>query len=622
MSIAVAVLVFAVDPFIPLGVAFGVPYIVAVLLTLWSPRRHDTLLLGVGCSILTVAGYFLSPELGADWQVIFNRGLALFAIWVTTGVCLARKRSEARLKASQALLVERDERMRAILDTAADGIITIDEHGVVRSFNAAAERMFGFHADEILGRNVSLLMPSPYDEEHDEHIERYLWTGESHIIGFGREVVGRRKDGTVFPLDIDIGESQYAGEREFSGILRDLTERKRLEAEYLQAQKMEAVGRLAGGVAHDFNNLLAGILGGLRIAMKELEEEHAAVPMLHEVRQEVARGASITRRLLDFTRTTVPNPRPVDLCDTVHTTEHMMHRLLGEDIELQIDCRTDGSLVRADPGMIEQALLNLVINARDAMPGGGQLVIACREADLSPEDLGRLGSDTEPGPYLLLSVQDDGCGMDEETACKAREAFFTTKEPGMGTGLGLSTVESMAKGWGGFLELRSTVGEGTEVRLYLPRTDALEEAEPSIAGAPSSEEIAATGGTILVVEDEKLVRLGIQHMLQELGYVVRTAKDPFEALEELRAARGSRIDLLLTDVVLPGMSGPELVETVREIAPQLPSLFMSAFPQAELVAQGRIEAGTPTIEKPFGQQDVSEKVRAALARPCPPDSDG
>jgi len=500
------------------------------------------------------------------------------------------------------------EQLEAIVDVAEDAIVTIDAEGTIDVFNRAAERLFGYARDEVAGRNVALLMPEDVAAEHDGYIRRYLRTGEARIISLGREVVGRHKDGSELPLHLHVGE--FDGHR-FCGFLRDLRPRKQLEAEYLQAQKMEAIGRLAGGVAHDFNNLLAGILGGLRVAMDGLGDDHPALAILADVRGEVERGAAITRRLLDFSRTGPIAPSIVDPCDTVRAAERMLRRLLGEDVDLRIDCHAAHPSVVADPRMIEQILLNLAINARDAMPHGGRLRLACWNEEVTAEELERRRIGASAGPYFVLSIEDTGIGMDEETRRRATEPFFTTKAAGLGTGLGLSTVESILRGWGGFLEIESEVGAGTRIRLHFPKAAADHAAElPVVTG---SEPVGGGDETILLVEDEKLVRLGIEHQLAELGYEVVTAGDAERALETLRG-RGDGIDLLLTDVVLPGMSGPELVEAAHAIRPGLAVLYMSAFPLDELVAQGRVPPGTPSLEKPFDSEDVGVKVRAALAR--------
>ena len=596
--------VFAIDPFVPLGVAFAVPYVVAVLLTLWSARKRDTLLVAVLCSVLTAVGYALSPDLGVGWQALSNRGLALVALWVTAGVCLARKRSEEDLRASRDLLAEREGRMRAILDTAADGIITIDERGTVKTLNPAAEQMFGYRADEVVGKNVRLLMPAPYAEEHDDYLERYLRDGRPRIIGLGREVLGRRKDGTTFPLDLGVGESRFGEGREFTGIVRDLSERKRLEREFLEAQKMEAVGRLAGGIAHDFNNLLMGITGCSRIAAKSVGDDAAVEDQLLEIQAAAQRGASLARQLLTFSRREKQELRPLSLNEVVTRSAAMLERLLSEDVDLELSLAESGAPVVGDDGRLEQVLMNLAANARLAMPGGGVLRITTR--DLDPEA-------SAPGGRVLLEVVDTGCGMDEATCTSAFEPFFTTREGG--SGLGLSTVYGIAKAMGAEIGLESELGRGTTFRFLFPRAQGA--VQSAAADEPGPEEAPATAAperaVVLVVEDDRLVRAGVIHLLREEGYRVLVAGNGREALELGESEEA--IDLLLSDVIMPGLSGADVARELQARRPDLKALFMSALPREVLVEQGRLVPGQPSIEKPFTEEVLRAKVREVLAIP-------
>ena len=653
-----------------------------------------------------------------------------------------RKRVELELEAR---VVERTKELsenrtstKSILDTVLDAIVTIDERGTIDLFNPSAERMFGYRPDEVLGQNVKMLMPEAFAAHHDDYLHAYLSTGVAKIIGIGREVVGRRKDGSTFPVDLAVAEIRGDPAPRFVGTMRDLTEAKRarealerehalsngivstarviilrldqesrildfnpymeelcgysleevrgkdwfatfvpeqengrlrevfdraiggdrtrgnvnpirrkdgsevlvewydatlevpgeatslicighdvtarvkLEKEYLQAQKMEAVGRLAAGVAHDVNNLLAGLAGGLRIISKEVPAGGAAREMLEEVRQEVERGAAITRRLLDFSRVGKRKPAWIHPREAVAGAERMIRRLIGEDIEVHVACEASSSRIFADPGQVEQALLNLAINARDAMPRGGKLEIRSRDVDFSAADVQRMGCRLAPGPHVVLSVADTGCGMDEETMKRAIEPFFTTKGTGLGTGLGLPSVVATMEQCGGHLEIESTLGAGTKVSLHFPCEKlAAVQPVPSDPGRPAE---GGKGGRerILLVEDEPLVRIGVTHILRELGYAVSPVKDANAAMTALEAPdRG--FDLLLTDVVLPGLSGPELTKLAQEKSPGLRCLLMSAFPAEELVAQGRIAPGTLTLEKPFTDEQLVEKIRLALA---------
>ncbi len=509
-----------------------------------------------------------------------------------------RRRAEDALVASET-------RLRNVLETAADGIVTIDERGIVESFNPAAERMFGWRREEVIGRNVALLMPEPYADQHDGFISHYLETGESSVIGVGREVLGRRKDGSEFPIEISLSV-QEDGPRKFTAILRDLTERKQLEEEFLQAQKMEAIGRLAGGIAHDFNNLLMGVMSGCRIALNQLPEDSPSRPFLEDVLAEAQKGSRLTRQLLDFGRKRSFTPRPIHLDEVVANAEKMVRKLIGEDIRLSVEILERDLTIVADPGQIEQVLMNLVVNARDAMPHGGHLSIRLERTEgalLRHAGLNVAGA-------VRLSVRDTGEGMSEEVRRHAFEPFFTTKRVGEGTGLGLSTVYGIVKEFGGHIEIESAPGRGSTFHIEFPASAAAVAAEE--AGAASATPVEGGRETILVVEDERLVRVSIRHLLQSLGYRVLEAAGPEEALS-LCEREGDGIDLLLTDIVMPGLSGGELARRLQRRFPGLRVLYMSAFSGETLVEEGRLDQGLPTLEKPFTQEQLAAKVREVLA---------
>lgn len=501
-------------------------------------------------------------------------------------------------------LVASETRLRNVLETAADGIVTVDDRGIVESFNPAAERMFGWRREEIVGRNVALLMPEPFSEQHDDFIRRYLQTGETRVIGIGREVLGRRKDGSEFPLEISLSVQESDG-HQFTAILRDLTDRKQLEEEFLQAQKMEAIGRLAGGIAHDFNNLLMGVMSGCRIALNQLPADSPARPFLEDVIGETQKGSRLTRQLLDFSRKRSFTPRPIHLDEVILGAEKMVRKLIGEDIELSVEVAEKGLAIVADPGQIEQVLMNLVVNARDAMPGGGHLWIRLERSDGAL--LRHAGERMQAA--ARLSVRDNGAGMSEDVRRHAFEPFYTTKRVGEGTGLGLSTVYGIVKEFGGHIEIESAPGRGCTFHLEFPLSQAAVERE-QVDTPPV--EVEGGDETILVVEDERLVRASIRHLLESLGYRVLEAAGPEEALG-LCEKEGEGIDLLLTDIVMPGLSGGELARRLQARFPGLRALFMSAFSGRRLVEEGRLEAGQPTLEKPFTQEELAAKVREVLS---------
>jgi PAS domain S-box-containing protein len=521
-------------------------------------------------------------------------------------------RKEALKRAGEEL--EREHALsEGIVSTARVIVLRLDEQGRILSFNPYMEELCGYSLEEVRGKDwFETFLP-----ERDRPRIRPV---------FDRAICGERTRGNINPIRTRDGREVlvewYDATLQLPGealtlicIGHDVTARDRMEKEYLQAQKMEAVGRLAAGVAHDVNNLLAGISGGLRIASKELTGEHAARKMLEQVGEEVERGASITRRLLDFSRVGKKSPTWIDPRETLANGERMLRRLIGEDVEVKVESDGSRSRIFADPGQLEQAVLNLAINARDAMPRGGKLGIRCRDVELSAADVERLGGRLKPGAYVLVAVEDDGCGMNEETRRRAVDPFFTTKDTGLGTGLGLPSVAATMKECGGRLAIESTLGLGTRVSLYFPRaTEPAADPDPAASSGPGLEPAPEPRGgreTILLVEDEPLVRMGVAHILRELGYTVAAVKDSSAALAEIERPN-RRFDLLLTDVVLPGMSGPEFAKVARTKRPGIRVLLMSAFPAEELVAQGRIVRGTPTLEKPFSDEQLVRKIREAL----------
>jgi PAS domain S-box-containing protein len=513
----------------------------------------------------------------------------------------------SQLRRTENALAESEARMRAIVETAVDGVVTIDEAGLVESFNPAAERLFGYSAMEVLGRNVSVLMPSPHQERHDGYIARYLATGEGRIIGAGREVAGRRKDGTEFPIDLAVAEFKIGTKRAFAGIIHDLTPHRQLEAQFLQAQKMEAVGRLAGGVAHDFNNLLGVITGYSEMALRQLGEGHAARPKLAQVLKAAEGAAGLTRQLLAFSRRQVLDPRAVDLNGLVQDLEKMLRRLIGEDVELEVRLGPDLGAVRVDPGQMEQVVMNLAVNARDAMPRGGGLTIETAEA-ADAEFRARAHWQVAPGEYVRLSVSDTGLGMDDLTRAQIFEPFFTTKPPGKGTGLGLATVYGVVKQSGGHVFVESEVGRGTRFSIFLPRVVEGPVAIPVLGGA----EHARAHETILLVEDQESLREVIGEMLWGLGYHVLLAGDA-DTAAKVAAEHDGDIDLLLSDVVMPRVSGPELAERVALVRPGIRVLFMSGYTSDVLSRQGVSESEVEIVEKPFTRQVLSRRIRRILS---------
>jgi PAS domain S-box-containing protein len=507
----------------------------------------------------------------------------------------ARVRSESELQQQGAWL-------SAILDTAVEAIILIDSRGVIRSLNPAAERLFGWSADEIRGRNVSMLMPAPFSAEHDGYLANYLATGVARIIGIGREVVGLRKDRSEFPMELAVSEVRLGDQRMFSGFVRDISERKRLEAEFLRSQKTEIVGRLSQGIAHDFNNLLMGIRSCASLAEDELAGSGPAAALVKEIENATERGIALTRRLLAFSRNRPSKLVPVRVGEVIEANAPMWRRLLGEDVELSLSCDAGGGRILGDAGLLEQVLINLVVNARDAMPRGGRISIetSLREA---PPASGRRGTE------LVLVVRDQGSGIDPRVLPRIFEPFFTTKDPGKGTGLGLSTVAWIVKELGATIDVASDRGRGSTFRIAFPCCEdtSADDHESSLRRAPSE----AGPETILLVEDEALIRLALRQFLSKQGYRVLAAADAEQA-QQMVAEHAGRVDLLLSDVVLPGIDGGALAERLREARPTLACILMSAHARETLLEQGRLEEGAAYLEKPFDLPVLSALVRQVL----------
>jgi PAS domain S-box-containing protein len=500
-----------------------------------------------------------------------------------------------------------ETRIRTIVDSVPDGIVTLDEVGRIESFSIGAQKIFGYSPDEVVGQCVSMLVSKRGRAEHEGYIRHYLRTGTGSAIGQGhREVQGRRKDGTEFPALLSINEMTLGHSRRFVGAISDITERKKLEEQLQQAQKMEAVGQLTGGVAHDFNNLLAVIMGNADLLQGRLGEDDRSTQAIIRA---ATRGAELTQRLLAFSRRQPLRPRVIALDELIAGMTDLLQRTLGETIRVETSSAEGLWQAEADPGQVENALLNLALNARDAMPDGGTLSIETSNAMLDQSYAARY-MDVTPGDYILLTIKDTGSGMNPEVLERAFEPFFTTKGVSEGSGLGLSMVYGFAKQSGGEVAIQSAPGRGTTVKLYLPRAQAAaEEARQEVA----AEEPTAHGETVLVVEDDADVRELAESALHSLGYRVLSANDARAGLAALRAA--PRVDLLLSDVVLPGgTSGPAMAAEAERLHPGLKILFISGYPTGAAHPKTAFPQDAGLLGKPFRKRQLAQVVRATLER--------
>lgn len=511
------------------------------------------------------------------------------------------------LKQAQTDLVAREAHLRSILDTVPEAMIVIDENGVITSFSAAAAILFGYQPEEVVGRNVRMLMPEPYHEEHDAYIGRYLRTGEARIIGYGRVVTGLNKDGATFPMELAIGEARANGQRIFTGFVRDLTSRQKMEEELRQSQKIEAIGQLTGGVAHDFNNLLTVIAGNLEMLEASLKDRRQR-ELVKETQDAARDGAKLTAQLLAFGRRQPLNPKPADVGQLVSNFADLLRRSLGESIELKMVVTGSAHLAVVDGPQLQNALLNLVINARDAMPGGGRLTIEISHARLDA-DYAQIYREVRTGRYILVAVTDTGSGMSAGVRQRAFEPFFTTKPAGTGTGLGLSMVYGFVKQLGGSIQLDSEEGRGTIVRIFLPFVDSVHAtAEPS-QNVAKKDVMPRGSETILVVEDDARVRRVTVARLRGLGYQVIEADNGATGLAML--ASRPEIAAIFTDVVMPGgMRGDELAEAALAARPDVRILFTSGYSEPAIARQG--PGADAWLKKPYTAAELARKIREVL----------
>ena len=508
-----------------------------------------------------------------------------------------RKRREAAMR-----LLER------AIGAVSQGILITDalvpEHPIIYA-SPGFERLSGYEASQCIGRNCRFLQGQDTDPSSKLELREAMRRGRACEV----ELLNYRRDGTSFWNRLELTPVIDTAGRvtHFVGLQTDVTERRTLQAQFLHAQKMEAVGRLAGGIAHDFNNILSVILSYADLLADGFVATDPVRADLEEIRRAALRATDLTRQLLAFSRQQVLQPRVLDLHETVAAVEKMLHRLLGADVRLTVTPAVDLWSVRADAGQIEQVLMNLAVNAQDAMPNGGDLTIETMNVELD-DDYARAHHDVRPGPYVMLAVSDTGVGMDRKTRDRIFEPFFTTKALGKGTGLGLATVFGIVKQSGGHIWVYSEPGKGTTFKLYFPRFAGTPEARPT---KHADRALARGNETILLVEDDEQLRVLAENILRRCGYVVLVAPNGGEAFL-ICETYGAKIDLLLTDVVLPRMSGREVAERLLPMRAGMKVLFMSGYADDAIFQHGVLDSGTPFLQKPLTPLTLSAKVREVL----------
>ena len=509
-----------------------------------------------------------------------------------------RREAEAKLK-------ENERIARAIVDTALDAFVQMNEQGLVVDWNRQAEIMFGWMRDEATGLALSdLVVPSEYRDSHREGIRRFLTTGKAKILGKRVEMPAQRRDGSEFPSELTVTALRIRGGYLFNGFIRDLTDRIAVETQLRHIQKLEAMGQLTGGIAHDFNNILAVVIGNLDVLSDDASLAADTQRIVSDALDAALRGSDLTSRLLAFARRQPLCPERISLNEMIQSTADLVARVLPPSIAVQLELANDVWPIEADKSQLEGALMNLITNARDALPNGGQIRIRSRNANIRQ----KTGASPEvtPGEYATIDVSDTGTGMSPDLAERIFEPFFTTKEPGKGTGLGLSMVFGFMKQSGGHIELQSQLGAGTTLSLYFPRAKELGSESQTRVNMP----ISKREGTILVVEDNTSLRKTVARQLTGVGYQTIEAPEAESAMKVLRSGR--RIDLLLTDIVMPGeMDGVDLAEAAIALRPNLRVVLTSGFPEARSRRGETVEVGFPMLKKPYRKADLMRAIEDA-----------
>jgi PAS domain S-box-containing protein len=524
-----------------------------------------------------------------------NGGLIGFA--KVTSDITERRDSERKIR-------EAGERINALIETVVDGVIQIDKLGMTQTVNPACLKLFGYRIEEVVGRSIEglILQPSP-----DEQV-CYDETTVRRMIGGRREVEGLRKDGSTFPMMLSVGEARQDGEPIFVIIIHDLSEHKRTQEQLVQAQKMEMVGQLSGGIAHDFNNLLTVIVGNAEFLGEQLGARRDLMHLAADIVRAGERGAELTQRLLAFSRRQMLRPVVIDCNELLGSMQKLLRRTLHDDIEIKVDfVPLDAAF--ADPAQLESAILNLALNAQDAMTAGGCLTLSTSNASLDDHASG-FNPGIAPGEYTMISVTDNGAGMSDKILRRVFEPFYTTKDVGKGSGLGLSMVYGFVKQSNGHVTIQSAPGLGTTVRMYLPQVVRLTPRASEPSG--NDEGLFPRGNeTVLVVEDDPFVRSFVMKRLESLGYSVVAAIDSNDALRKLRTEID--IDIVFTDIVMPGgINGWELAELAKQIRPGLPVLLTSGYALETLVLHGRLQPGAMVLAKPYRKDALARRLREIL----------
>ena len=619
---------FAVDLATPRGVAAGVfPHLLAIALLTWTAHRRAPYVLAALASLFSLAGFALT-EGGNPDIILMNRGFLIVSYWVMAFVVARKLASDQRFQKSHARVeraldsqaaeleseieqrlqtqdsLERAEiGLRLIIDRLPALVAYVDADQRYRFTNAYYDKFFGVTSTQPFGQHVRSVLGEAAYEYAAPNISQAL---AGQVVKCTLDLPtpqGASSFNVTYVPDLD----DDGAVRGFVVLALDVTEEQRLLQMLMQSQRLEAVGQLTGGIAHDFNNLLAVVIGRLELLLETFAPDDSRVAQVQMALKAGERGATLTRQLLAFSRQQPLQPRPVEARHIVAGALEMLGRTLGEQIEIEIVSAPNLWLCEVDPAQLESAIVNLALNARDAMASGGKLTIELANAQLA-EAYAAQQSEVRPGAYVVISVSDNGTGMDEKTRRRVFEPFFTTKEPGKGSGLGLAMVYGFVKQSHGHVSVYSELGHGTTFRIYLPRADA----KPDDLSPPLDDgDLMGQGERILVVEDDEGICELVVAQLGGLGYRIATANSGRAALERLRA---DEFDLLLTDLVLPGgMNGRRVAEAATALQPSLRVLYMSGYSENAVIHHDRVDPGVRLLQKPFHRAELARAVRRALS---------
>lgn len=500
--------------------------------------------------------------------------------------------------------------LNAILEAAVDGIIVSDARGTILRANAAGAEMFDYSAAQMVGQSVNMLMPEALARLHDGFMSHHINTGEKRIIGLGRDVEGKRQDGTVFPLHLSVGHAQVEGERLFIAILHDLTRRKAAEDALARSQRLDAIGQMTGGIAHDFNNLLTVIVGNLEL-LEMRGADTRQLPLIRDALSSAELGADLTSRLMVFARRGQLKPETADLRKLCADTLELLKRTLGTNFRIRTDFAKAVDLAEIDPVQLQSALMNIAFNARDAMGVGGELLVSVQNVYIDDTYMAQ-ETDIAVGNYVRLSVSDNGAGMSIEAQQRAFEPFFTTKSQSGGTGLGLAMVYGFVRQSGGHVTLYSELGFGTSFGLYFPAiSQSKAQAETTARTDARSTVPRGNGEVVLIVEDNPKVRKLSIERIRDLGFLTLEAESGDQAYEMLK--QGAQVDIVFSDLVMPGaLNGYDLASKIINEFPALKILLNSGYASDVVVSAMAHDRSYDILHKPYRQSDLASRLHALL----------